>query len=249
MTTGLKIEENPFAQQMGVEKWQRKELLVPKPEEYLVADLIPSNSLVSLQTSGVYGKTTLAMQMALAIAFDIPFLDTFACQQPGKVLFLNARETDGDNHRRFKRLVRELSAAVPDINERIDAESKNLTFISMYDDCYGVNPHLVDASGAMTRTYWYLKQFSEYFKTKFIVLDPVEDFFPENLGNVTELYLKLRQLKSTVLLVVGDRERYGFFHEVEVAMYLNEGCLRLQSEYTGHREVGIEMGAGIWVRR
>ena len=31
--TGLKIEENPFAQQMGVEKWQRKELVVPKPEE------------------------------------------------------------------------------------------------------------------------------------------------------------------------------------------------------------------------
>ena len=247
--TGLKIEENPFAQQMGVEKWQRKELVVPKPEEYLIADIIPANSLVSLQTSGVYGKTTLAMQMALGIAFDTPFLDSFSCRQPGKVLFLNARETDGDNHRRFKRLVRELSNGVPDINDRIDAESKNFTFISMYDDCYGISPHLVDVSGAMTRTYSYLKQFSEYFKTKFIVLDPVEDFFPENLGNVTELYLKLRQLKSTVLLVVGDRERYGYFHEVEVAMYLSEGCLRLQSAYTGHREIPVEMGAGIWSRR
>jgi len=66
--TGLKIEENPFAQQMGVEKWQRKELVVPKPEEYLIADIIPANSLVSLQTSGVYGKTTLAMQMALGLS-------------------------------------------------------------------------------------------------------------------------------------------------------------------------------------
>lgn len=246
--TGLKIEENPFAQKLGVEKWQRRELHVPKPEEYLIADMIPANALVSLQTSGVYGKTTLAMQLALGVAFDMPFLDSFPCVQPGKVLFLNGRETDEDNHRRFKRLVRELSRNVPDISETIDRESKNFTFISMYDECYDVNPHLVDVSGAMTRTYSYLKQFCDYFKTKLIVLDPVEDFFPANLGNVTELYLKLRQLKSTVLLVVGDRERYGAFHEVEVAMYLSEERLRLQSVYTGHREIPVEMGAGIWIR-
>jgi RecA-family ATPase len=139
----LKIEENPFAQKLGVEKWQRKELVVPKPDEYLVAEMVPATSLVSLQTNGVYGKTTLAMQLAMSVAFDIPFLDSFACQQPGKVLFLNARETDDDNHRRFKRLVRELSHTVPDISEKIDELSHNLTFVSLYDECFDLNPQLV----------------------------------------------------------------------------------------------------------
>ena len=244
----LTIEDNPFAQKLGVSGWQKRELIIPKQDEYLIQEMIPANSLVSLQTNGVYGKTTLAMQLAMTVAFDIPFLDRYACLQPGKVLYLNARGTDDDNHRRFKRLVREWSKTVPDINERIDGELNNLTYVSMYDDCYGVPAHLVDISGSMTKTYSFLHQFSDYFKTKLIVLDPVEDFFPANLKDITDLYLKLRQLNATVLLIVGDKERYGAFHEVEVGMFLHENGLRLQSVYTGHREMALEMGAGIWVK-
>lgn len=247
MTT-LIIEENPFARRLGVREWQKRELIQPKPEEYLVSELIPANSLVSLQTNAVYGKTTLAMQLAMTVAFDVPFLDRFTCQQPGKVLYLNARDTDDDNHRRFKRLVREWSKSAPDITDKIDRESNNLTYVSMYD-CYDMMPHLVDVSGSMTKTYTHLKQFSDYYKTKLIVLDPVEEFFPEQLKNLTELYLKLRQLQATVLLVVGEKERYGSFHEVEVSMFLNEEGLRMQSVYAGHRKIPLEMGAGIWVTK
>lgn len=121
--------------------------------------------------------------------------------------------------------------------------------VSMYDECYELSPHLVDVSGAMTRTYAYLQQFSDYFKAKLSVLDPVEDFYPLTLRNMAELYLKLRQLKATVLLVVGEKEQYGASHEVEVAIFLDEQGLRLQSAYTGHREIPLEMGAGIWDRR
>ncbi len=56
MTT-MKIDDNPFAAKLGVKAWQNKELIVPKPEEYLIENLIPAVSLVSLQTNGVYGKT------------------------------------------------------------------------------------------------------------------------------------------------------------------------------------------------
>ena len=98
----------------------------------------------------------------------------------------------------------------------------------------------------MTKTYNYLQQFSDYFKTKLIVLDPVEDFIPENLKNMSELYIKLRQIRSTILLVVGDRQRYGEFHEVEVSMSIMEDVLRVQSDYLGHRDIGVNMGAGIW---
>ncbi len=247
MTT-MQIDENPFARNIGVQGWQKRELIVPKPDEYLIGELIPDNSLVSLQTNGIYGKTTLAMQLAMSVAFDVPFLGTYPCLQPGKVLYLNARDADEDNHRRFKRLVREMSQTVPDIHERIDEEVKNLTYISMYDECYDVYPHLIDMSGSMTKTYTYLRQFSEYYKTKLIVLDPVEDFFPANIKNIAELYQKLRQLKVTVLLIVGDKKWYNTFHEVEVGMFLHENGLRLQSVYTGHREISLEMGAGIWIK-
>jgi RecA-family ATPase len=244
----LQMEDNPFARKVGVQEWQKKELVVPKPDEYLIEELVPANSLVSLQTNGVYGKTTLAMQLALTVAFGIPFLGTYPCLQPGKVLYLNARDADDDNHRRFKRLVRELSKTVPDIQQKIDDDVKNLTHISMYDECYDVTPHLIDMSGSMTKTYTHLRQFCDYYKTKLIVLDPVEEFFPPNIKNITELYLKLRQLNATVLLIVGDKKWYDLFHEVEVGMCLHENGVRIQSVYTGHRDIALQIGAGIWIK-
>jgi hypothetical protein len=74
----------------------------------------------------------------------------------------------------------------------------------------------------------------------------VEDFFPENLRNVSDLYRKLRHLKSTVLLIVGNKERYDALHGVEVGMFLNENGLRLRNFFSGAKEVPLEMGAGIW---
>jgi hypothetical protein len=246
IASNLKIEDNPFTRKLGIKEWQEREFVKPKPEEYLVEELIPAQSLIVLQTNDVYGKTTLAMQLAMSVAFNLPFLDHFPCLQPGKVLYINARDSDEDCHRRFKRLVREWSKSVPVLNGRIEENLDNFSHISLFDECYGVSPNLVDVSGSMTKTYAYLHQFSEYFKCKLIVLDPVEDFFPENLKNISELYLKLRQLPAAVLLVVGDHNRYDAFNKVEVSMSLLEHELRIQSDYLGHRDIGLAMGAGIW---
>ena len=245
ITANLKIEDNPLAQKLGVKEWHEQEIVQPNPEDYLIEELIPANALVSLQTGEIFGKTTLATQLAMSVAFGLPFLDSYKCLQPGKVLFINARDTDEDSHRRFKRLVREWATTVPDIAERINDSIDNFTHISLFDECFGVSPHLVDVSGSMTKTYAYLHQFSEYYKCKLIVLDPVEDFFPENLKNISELYLKLRQLPSTVLLVA-DHSRNEAFHKVEVGMKLVENGLRIHSDYLGCRDVGMVMGAGIW---
>lgn len=245
MTT-LRIDDNPLAGKLGVKEWQERELILPKPEEYLVDGMIPAHSLVCLQTNGVYGKTTLAMQLAMTVAFALPFLGRYACLQPGKVLFLSARDTDDDNHRRFKRLVREWAKSEPAIDQKIEDNLNNLTCISMYDDCYGLTPHLVDVSGSNSKTYTYLYQFIEYYKIKLVILDPVEDFFPGNLKNVSELYRKLRHLNATVLMIVGDSKRYDAFHGVEVGLFLNENGLRLKNFYAGHREIPLEIGAGIW---
>ena len=242
----FKIDDNPFAQNLGVKEWQNREFILPRPEDYLISELVPSRSLVSLQTNDVYGKTTLAVQLAMSVAFGIPFLGTYTCPHPGKVLFINARDSDGDCHRRFKRLVREWSKSVPALSAQIDENVTNFTHVSLFDECYGVSPYLIDGSGNMTKTYSYLQQFSEYYKAKLIVLDPVEDFFPEHLKNIAELYLKLRQINSTILLVVGENKRFGAFHEVEVSMSLLENTLRVQSDYHGMMDIGVAMGAGIW---
>jgi hypothetical protein len=246
VASNLKIEENPFATKLGIKGWQEREFVKPKPEEYLVEDLIPANALVALQTNDVYGKTTMAMQLAMSVAFDLPFLEHFPCLQPGRVLYINARDSDEDCHRRFKRLERQWSKSVPDLTARIDENLDNFSHISLFDECYGVTPNLVDVSGSMTKTYAYLQQFCSYFKCKLIVLDPVEDFFPDNLKNISELYLKLRQIPAAVLLVVGDRNRYDAFNKVEVSISLQENSLRIQSDYLGHRDIGVTMGAGIW---
>jgi len=245
ITVNLKIEENPFAQKLGIKEWQDQEIHQPGPDEYLIEDLIPANALISLQTSDIFGKTTLATQLAMSVAFGLPFLDRYKCLQPGKVLYINARDTDEDSLRRFKRLVREWSS-VPDLSDRIDQNLDNFTHISLFDECFGVSPYLLDMSGSMTKTYTYLYQFCEYFKCKLIVIDPVEDFFPENLKNISELYLKLRQINSTVLLVA-DHSRNEAFHKVEVGMKIVDNGLRVHSDYLGCRDVGMAMGAGIWL--
>jgi RecA-family ATPase len=244
IAANLKIEENPFAQKLGIKEWHTRPFVQPRPEEYLIDELIPANALVSLQTSDIFGKTTLATQLAMSVAFGLPFLGRYPCLQPGKVLYIQARDTDEDSHRRFKRLIREWST-LPDLSARIDAHTDNFTHISLFDECFGVTPHLVDVSGSMTKTYTYLQQFSDYFKCKLIVLDPIEDFFPDNLKNISELYLKLRQIKSTILLVA-DHSRNEAFHKVEVGMSIVENGLRVHSDYLGCRDIGIAMGAGIW---
>jgi RecA-family ATPase len=241
----LKIEENPLAQKLGIKAWHHHELIQPKLEEYLIEELLPANALASLQTNNIFGKTTLATQMAMSVAFGLPFLDRYPCRQSGKVLYINARDTDEDSLRRFKRLIREWSKTVPDLSARIDSNLDNFTHISLFDECFGVSPHLIDFSGSMTRTYTYLHQFSEYFKCKLIVIDPVEDFFPDNLKNISELYLKLRQIPSTVLLV-SDRPRNEAFHKVEVGMSIVENGLRIHSDYLGCRDICMTMGPGIW---
>lgn len=244
IAANLKIEDNPFALKLGIKEWQNRQFVQPRPDEYLIEELVPSKALVSLQTDGFFGKTTLATQLAMSVAFGIPFLDSYKCLQPGKVLFINARDTDEDSHRRFKRLVREWSS-VPDLSTRIDENLDNFTHISLFDECFGVVPQLIDVSGSMTKTYSYLQQFSDYFKCKLIVLDPIEDFFPENLKNISELYLKLRQIPSTVLLVAGDKSNEAF-HKVEVGMSIVDKGLRVHSDYLGCRDIGMAMGAGIW---
>jgi RecA-family ATPase len=245
MTT-LRMEENPLASRIGVREWYDRELVLPKPEEYLVADMIPPGSLVCLETNGVYGKTTLAMQLAMTVAFDLPLFGRYSCLQPGKVLFLSAHDTDDDNCRRFKRLVREWSRLDAAVARKIEQGVNNLTCLSMYDDCYGLTPHLVDASGSNTKTYTYLYQFIDYYKTKLVILDPVEEFFPDNLKNIAELYRKLRHLHATVLLVVGDKQRYDACHGVEVGLFLTENGLRIKNFYAGNMDIPLEIGAGIW---
>lgn len=244
ITANLKIEDNPFARKLGIKEWHDRPFNAPKPEEYLIEELIPANALVSLQTSDIFGKTTLATQLAMSVAFGLPFLGRYNCLQPGKVLFINARDTDEDSHRRFKRLVREWSS-VPDLSQRIDENLDNFTHISLFDECFGVSPHLLDISGSMTKTYTYLHQFSDYFKCKLIILDPIEDFFPDNLKNISELYLKLRQINSTILLVA-DHSRNEAFHKVEIGMSIVDNGLRVHSDYLGCRDFGMAMGAGIW---
>ena len=205
--------------------------------------------MACLQTSGVSGKTTLAMQMAMTVAFDLSFLGQYPCLQHGRVLFLSSGDTEDDIFRRFKRITREWSVLDSTVRQKVENSSLNLSCISMYDDCLNISPHLVDASGTTTKTYSYLYQYVDYYKPKLIVLDTVEDFFPENLKSGSDLYRKLRQLNSAILLITKNKDRFDAMHGVEVGLFLNEKELLVKSFYEGLKIIPLEMEAGIWVNR
>jgi RecA-family ATPase len=239
------MEDNPFARHIGIQEWTTREVVAPKPEEYTIAEIIPAKSLVCLKTNGVYGKSTLAMQAAMSVALGLPFLGNYLCQQ-GHVIYLSAQDTDDDNCRRFRRLCREWQKSEPEFDYKLKQNGDNLTCISMCDDCYGTQPILVDVTGSCTRTFTHLLKFSEYYKVKLIVLDPIEDFFPENIKNITEFYRTLRQLNSSVLMLSNGTSYSDVFHGVEVGIELSDAKLHLKNFFAGKKDIPLEMGIGIW---
>lgn len=243
--TMKRLEDNPFAKHIGINEWRMKEVTAPKPEDYIISEIIPANSLVCLKTNGIYGKSTLAMQAAMSVALDLPFLGRYRCQQ-GHVIYLSAQDTEDDNFRRFKRLCREWQKAEPDIEYKLQHEGHNLTCISMCDDCYGVSPKLVDVAGSHTKTFTHLIQFCEYYKVKLVVLDPIEEYFPDNIKNITEFYRTLRQLNSSVLMLSNGGSTYDVFRGVEVGIELSENKLHLKNFFAGKKDIPLEMGIGIW---
>ncbi len=247
MTT-KRMEDNPFARHIGIAEWRTREIAPPKPEEYTIAEIIPAQSLVCLKTNGIYGKSTLAMQAAMSVALDLPFLGRYRCQQ-GHVLFLSAQDTDDDNCRRFKRLCREWQKTEPEFDAKLRQYGNILTCISMCDDCYGLSSNLVDQAGSYTRTFTHLMQFCDYYKVKLVVLDPIEEFFPDSIRSITEFYRTLRQLKTSVLMLSNGTSRYDVFHGVEVGIQLGEEMLHLKNFFAGKKDIPLEMGIGIWATR
>ena len=238
-------EDNPFARHIGIKEWVMREVLSPKPEEYIISEIIPSDSLVCLKTNGIYGKSTFAMQAAMSVALGLPFLGKYLCQQ-GHVIFLSAQDTDDDNCRRFKRLCREWQKTEPEFDHKLEQNGDNLTCISMCDDCYGTQSHLVDVTGGHTRTFTHLAKFCEYYKVKLVVLDPIEEFFPENIKNITEFYRTLRQLNTSVLMLSNGTGSSDVFQGVEVGVQLSDDKLQLKNFFAGKKDIPLEMGIGIW---
>jgi RecA-family ATPase len=239
------MEDNPFARHTGIKEWTTREVPTPKAEEYTIAEIIPAKSLVCLKTHGIYGKSTLAMQAAMSVALGIPFLGKYPSQQ-GHVIYLSSQDTDDDNCRRFKRLCREWQKSEPDFNFKLQQNGDNLTCISMCDDCYGTQPTLIDAAGCHTKTLTYLLKFCEYYKVKLVVLDPIEDFFPENIKNIAEFYRTLRQLSTSVLMLSNGTSSSDVFHGVEVGIQLSDVKLQLKNFFVGKKDIPLEMGIGIW---
>ncbi len=239
------MEDNPFARHIGIKEWLTREVVSPKPEEYIIAEIIPSNSLVCLKTNGIYGKSTFAMQAAMSVALGLPFLGKYLCQQ-GHVIYLSAQDTDDDNCRRFKRLCREWQKTEPGFDTNLQQYGDKLTCISMCDDCYGTQSHLVDVTGGHSKTLTHLVKFCEYYKVKLVILDPIEEFFPDNIKNITEFYRTLRQLNTSVLMLSNGTGSSDVFQGVEVGVQLSDDRLQLKNFFAGKKDIPLEMGIGIW---
>ena len=239
------MEDNPFARHIGIKEWATREVSYPKPEEYIISEIIPANSLVCLKTNGIYGKSTFAMQAAMSVALGLPFLGKYLCQQ-GHVIFLSAQDTDDDNCRRFKRLCREWQKTEPELDFKLQENGDNLTCISMCDDCYGTQSHLVDVTGGHTKTFTHLVKYCEYYKVKLVVLDPIEEFFPDNIKNITEFYRTLRQLNTSVLMLSNGTSTSEVFHGDEVGVQLSDDKMHLKNFFAGKKDIPLEMGIGIW---
>lgn len=144
--------------------------------EWLVADLVPMNTVTLLGGDGGTGKSLLALQLATAVATDAAWLGKFA--ESGKALVISAEDDKDELHRRMADIVRANGIALADL--------KNLHMRSLAGE--DALLATLGADGRLTASALYrevCKAVAEV-RPKLIILDTLADLFPGNENDRTQ---------------------------------------------------------------
>jgi RecA-family ATPase len=79
--------------------WEGREI---PPREWLVHDWIPAAAVTLLSGDGAIGKTTLALQLAVAVKLGLPDWVGGLVDRPGPVIFFSAEEEEAEIWRRIE---------------------------------------------------------------------------------------------------------------------------------------------------
>jgi len=165
----------PLLQWRGVGRFLDVE---PEPIEFILAGCLPAGIVGAIFATGGTGKTTLAIQLSVAIATGKQF-GPFRATKRHRVLLLAGEDPDGILHKRVKDAVSAMGVSnseslITSLREYFDAVSlqgEERVIISLDDQ----------ANPARTETYsWLYQSISEMGGIDVLIIDPLSRFYGLN---------------------------------------------------------------------
>jgi RecA-family ATPase len=170
------------------------------PRRWIVEDFIPAGQVTLFAGDGGTGKSTVAMQLALAAATGTSWLEMPV--EPVRVLVLSAEDDRDEMHWRLAKMIK----AIPgDRDENLEALAGRLWLL---DATGALDPTLAKwdsktGNFSVTDTYERICHFVASHDIGLVILDSAADIFAEENDRhaVRTLIRTLKQLGCTVLLL------------------------------------------------
>ncbi|PRX37915.1 RecA-family ATPase [Meinhardsimonia xiamenensis] len=139
------------------------------PREWLVHGLVPNRTVTLFSGDGGTGKSLLALQLAVAVAAQTPWLGRAVT--PGRVIFLSAEDDDDELHRRIDDILRAESRSYDDL------EGLTLRSLAGEDALLAVDTQLQLMASALFEE---LDARAAEESPALIVIDTLADVYPAN---------------------------------------------------------------------
>lgn len=173
-------------------QWQGLPVLLTR---WLVWERIPMRQVALLSGAGASGKTTIALQLAVAVAAGLNDWLGGIINEPGPVIFYTAEEEEADIQQRLNSVVTHYGIDLP----------KNL-FVHCVNDEDSVAGDscllgMADRRGVMQPTdiYWRLRKSIEEVRPKLIIIESASDVFGGDEINRQQVRAFVRMLKAIAM--------------------------------------------------
>jgi hypothetical protein len=165
------------------------------PKRWLVQDRIPMRQVALLSGAGAIGKTTIALQLAVAVAAGLNDWLGGIVNEPGPVMFFTAEEENDDVQHRLNAVVTHHRIELPDnlhvycVNDE-DSVAGDSSILAMADRRGVMQP---------TETYWRLRKAIDEVRPKLIIIESASDVFGGDEINRQQVRAFVRMLKAIAM--------------------------------------------------
>jgi RecA-family ATPase len=165
------------------------------PKRWLIENRIPMRQVALLSGTGAIGKTTIALQLAVAVAAGLNDWLGGIINEPGPVIFFTAEEEEADVQHRLNDIVKHHGIELPeDLHVHcVDDEG------SVAGDACVLG--IADRRGVMqpTDTYWRLRKAIDGIRPKLIIIESASDVFGGDEINRQQVRAFVRMLKAIAM--------------------------------------------------
>lgn len=171
----------------------------PEPQEFIFKDCLPADIVGVVQATGGTGKTTLMLELAIALATGEPF-GPFIPTRPYKVLFIGGEDKAKGLHRRIYRAVHAMGCAGPGNQDREQRFRDNFDAVSLV----GENRVMIDLdANGNARTSdvykWLSDSIGHMPGVEIVMIDPLNRFYGQNENDSAMASFWVSMLEGLVL--------------------------------------------------